>query len=180
MYKTEILSKLDIPSFYQSFIPSLKVNGKAEALCLCCFHNDINPSLGINNETGLYHCFACGAKGDAISFYQKYKDVDFKKALREIGEMAGIADTDTNPKVMAIHEYRDANGKVLYTKERNEPGKNGRAKEFIFKQKVNGKLITGRGGNPVLYRLSEIVQSKDCSIVEGEAKADLLIPCNLS
>ena len=53
MNKTEILNRLDIPEFYKGFIPSLKVNGKPEALGLCPFHDDHDPSLSVNAEKGV-------------------------------------------------------------------------------------------------------------------------------
>lgn len=43
--KEKILRTIDIPGFYQSFIPSLKINGKAEIMGICAFHNNHNPSL---------------------------------------------------------------------------------------------------------------------------------------
>lgn len=40
----------------------------ATSKCLCCFHNDHNPSMLINDGPGYYYCFSCGATGDLISF----------------------------------------------------------------------------------------------------------------
>lgn len=53
MDKQQILGKINFADFYQTFIPSLKVNGKPEALGLCPFHDDTNPSLSVNVQTGL-------------------------------------------------------------------------------------------------------------------------------
>ncbi|KAA0242501.1 MAG: hypothetical protein EDM70_14135 [Candidatus Brocadia sp. AMX2] len=94
MNKTEILNRLDKSKFYQELIPSLEVNGKPEALGLCPFHDDTNPSLSVNVESGLFRCFSCDAKGDIFTFYQRFKDVDFPTALREIGKIAGIVESD--------------------------------------------------------------------------------------
>jgi len=175
MDKPEILDRLDIPNFYQEFVPSLKPNGKPELLGLCPFHNDHNPSLSVNGETGLHHCHACGAGGDIFSFYMRFKGVDFPTALREIGKMAGVVDTsDIRPKVVATFKYYDSEGKLLYLKERIEPGRNGRNKEFVFKHLKNGKWMLGRGGDPILYNLPEVMKSKNVIAVEGEGKADLL------
>lgn len=52
MHKIEILNRLDKVAFYQKHIPSLKVNGRPEALGLCLFHDD-HPSLSVNTETGV-------------------------------------------------------------------------------------------------------------------------------
>ncbi len=175
MNKTEILSKLDKSKFYQGLVPSLKINGKSEALGLCPFHDDHNPSLSVNIESGLFRCFSCDAKGDVFAFYERFKDVDFPTALREMGEMAGVVEADIKSKVVATFKYKDEAGNLLYTKERIEPGRNGRSKEFVFKHLVNGKWMLGRGCDPVLYNLPSIIKSSYAFIVEGEAKADLLI-----
>lgn len=174
MNNTEILNRLDKSKFYQELIPSLKVNGKPEALGLCPVHGDTHSSLSVNLETGLFHCFSCDFKGDIFTFYQRVKGVDFPTALKEIGEMVGVADTNVKPKVVATFKYYDSEGKLLYIKERIEPGRNGRNKEFVFKHLKNGKWTLGRGCDPVLYNLPELIKSKYAFIVEGEAKADLL------
>ena len=132
--QNEILNRLDISEFYQELIPSLKINGKSDALGLCPFHKDTHPSLSVNHrETGLYQCFACGAKGDVFNFYMQIKGGDFPTAIQEIGEMAGIADSGIKSKVVATFKYTDEAGNLLYIKERLEPGRNGRSKEFVFK-----------------------------------------------
>lgn len=43
--KNVVLQNMNVPKFYQSFIHSLKINGKAEAMGICAFHNDHNLSL---------------------------------------------------------------------------------------------------------------------------------------
>lgn len=40
----------------------------AEMKGLCPFHEDETPSLSVNREKGVWHCFGCGAKGNAKVF----------------------------------------------------------------------------------------------------------------
>jgi putative DNA primase/helicase len=176
MDKQTVIERINFKSFYQSFIPSLKLNGRAESMGLCPFHDDKNPSLSVNIESGLYNCFACGAKGDVFQFYQDIKKVDFQTAVRELAAQQGIIDTPPiKGKVVATYEYKALEGKLLYIKERIEPGRNGRSKEFVFKHLAeNNKWQMGRGGDPVPYNLPLVVKSKYIFVVEGEAKADFL------
>ena len=118
MNNQKILDRLDIPQFYRELVPSLMENGKPEALGLCPFHDDHDPSLSVNIITGLYRCFSCGAKGDVFTFYQKTKGVDFRTALKDVGEMAGVVVASAKPKVVATFEYKNENDEVLYIKER--------------------------------------------------------------
>ena len=57
----------------------------------CCpFHNEKTPSFSVNEEKGFYHCFGCGEHGDIISFTMKSENIDFKEAIKELADMAGI------------------------------------------------------------------------------------------
>lgn len=174
MNKEQILTRLNKEDFYKNLVPSLKVNGKPEVLGVCPVHGDTHPSLSVNLETGLFHCFSCDFKGDIFTFYQRVKGVDFPTALQEIGKIAGVVEADIKSKVVATFRYTDEAGNLLYIKERLEPGRNGRSKEFVFKHMEGDKWVSSRGGDPVLYRLPELIKSKYAFIVEGEAKADLL------
>ena len=65
----------------------------------CCpFHNEKTPSFSVNEEKGFYHCFGCGAHGDIISFVMNIEHVEFKTALQELADMAGLKMPDYKPK----------------------------------------------------------------------------------
>jgi putative DNA primase/helicase len=174
MNKDFILSQLNLRTFYYDLIPSLKINGKNKAVGLCPFHNDHDPSLKIDLNTGKWYCFPCGKGGDVFKFYMKLKRVDFLTAVKEIAEMYGITEEKIKQKVVATFYYHDKNGKVLYNRERVEPGRNGKKKEFFPKHLNGDKWILGRGCDAVLYNLPAVIKSQYVIIVEGEAKADLL------
>lgn len=173
--KEEILTALDIPNYYKNLIPSLKTNGKPEALGLCYSHPDTVPSLSINLENGRHYCHACGAKGDVFSLYQYINKVDFPTALKGVAKLAGITETEVKPKVVARYKYRNKNGDIVYVKDRLEPGRHGKSKEFRFLHDKNGEATFGRGDSEsILYNLPEVIKAETIFIVEGEAKADLL------
>lgn len=56
---------------------------------LCPFHDERTPSFSVNAEHGLYHCFGCGASGDAIRFVQETEGLDFKGAVELLAERSG-------------------------------------------------------------------------------------------
>ncbi len=171
--KEEIKKRLDKTKFYKERIPSLQINGKPEAVGLCPFHNDTNPSLSVNLDTGLYRCYACGAEGDVFTFYQETNGVDFLTTLEDLAVYTGVTDASKS-KVVATFNYTDENGNILYRKKRIEPGKHGKSKDFVFEHPEGSKWVAGRGCDPVTYRLHEIISAKEIFIVEGEGKADLL------
>jgi DNA primase len=59
-------------------------------LGLCPFHNEKSPSFNVNPDNQYYHCFGCGAGGDAISFVKNYENVDFQDAVRILADRYGI------------------------------------------------------------------------------------------
>jgi putative DNA primase/helicase len=170
--KNKILSNLNFSTFYSSFVTFPKANGKSEVMGLCPFHDDHHPSLSINLESGLWNCFAGCGGGDIFTFYQKIKSVNFSIALKEIAGMQGII--EVKPRVVATFEYKDADGSVLYNKERMEPSKEGKEKGFFFKHHDGNEWTKGKGCDSVLYNLQEVIKAKVVFIVEGEGKVELL------
>jgi DNA primase len=47
---------------------------------LCPFHDDSTPSFHVRPERGHWHCFGCGATGDAISFVRRTRSLSFRAA----------------------------------------------------------------------------------------------------
>ena len=64
---------------------------------LCPFHNEKSPSFYVNDTDGFYHCFGCGANGDAISFLREQDGLDFMEAVRQLADQAGMAVPQTAP-----------------------------------------------------------------------------------
>ena len=58
---------------------------------LCPFHSEKTPSFSVVDDDGFYHCFGCGAHGDAISFLREMDGLDFMQAVEQLAEMAGLA-----------------------------------------------------------------------------------------
>jgi len=53
---------------------------------LCPFHDDKNPSMSVNVEKGIFTCFSCGTKGDAIIFNQKIKGITYEESIKELSD----------------------------------------------------------------------------------------------
>ena len=54
---------------------------------LCPFHIDTNPSLVVYPSKQSFHCFGCGESGDVISWIEKSVGVDFKAAIKLLGNL---------------------------------------------------------------------------------------------
>lgn len=57
---------------------------------LCPFHSEKSPSFSVNAEEGLYYCFGCGAKGDAITFVREKEHLDFVGAVEWLANKTSV------------------------------------------------------------------------------------------
>lgn len=82
----DIKRLLPLPSdYYPNHLERFKRNSK-QAIALCPFHSDTNPSFTVNLKTGAFICFACGARGgDVLSFHMKYYSLCFMDACKALG-----------------------------------------------------------------------------------------------
>lgn len=70
---------------------SVKVTKAGKEYKACCpFHNEKTPSFTINDDKGFYHCFGCGAHGDAIRWMTDQRGLPFMDAVKELAQNAGM------------------------------------------------------------------------------------------
>jgi len=71
--------------------PSVKLLKAGREFKACCpFHQEKTPSFTVNDEKGFYHCFGCGAHGDAIRFLTDSRGMQFMDAVKELAGRAGM------------------------------------------------------------------------------------------
>ncbi|HKX91825.1 MAG TPA: DNA primase [Sphingomicrobium sp.] len=79
--------------------PSVKLIRAGREWKACCpFHNEKTPSFTVNDDKGFYHCFGCGAHGDAIRFLTDHRGMPFMDAVKELAAKAGIDVPAPDPK----------------------------------------------------------------------------------
>ncbi|MEG3179922.1 DNA primase [Sphingomonas sp. LT1P40] len=65
----------------------------------CCpFHNEKTPSFTINDDKGFYHCFGCGAHGDAIRWLTDQRGLPFMDAVKELAAAANLDVPQADPR----------------------------------------------------------------------------------
>jgi DNA primase len=89
---TAFLDELRARTLLSSVIaPSVKLLRAGREWKACCpFHQEKTPSFTINDEKGFYHCFGCGAHGDAIRFLTDARGMPFMDAVKELAAKAGM------------------------------------------------------------------------------------------
>ena len=87
--KDRIKASVDIVSLIRSAGISLEKRGSSW-MGLCPFHEEKTPSLSVDREKGLFHCFGCGAGGDVFDFVMRHQGVEFKDALSLLKENSSV------------------------------------------------------------------------------------------
>jgi hypothetical protein len=171
--RTAELALVNSRAILDEFLPGGKYQG-SEYVALNPTRSDVHSgSFKINTVKGVWSDFAGDASGkDLVSLVAYLKGIGQAEAARILLEFMGM--NQPEPRVVATFTYLDRQGKPLYFKERLEPGRDGRKKEFRFYHKEGRKRVSGRGREKVLYNLPALLKAKSVLFVEGEAKADLL------
>lgn len=61
----------------------------AQHKALCPFHDDQKPSLKVNTEKNIYHCFVCDAGGNILEFVMAMDGIAIREAARKVAELSG-------------------------------------------------------------------------------------------
>ena len=81
--------RIDLVDVIGSHIP-LKRSGSSYK-ALCPFHEEKSPSFIVQRADTHYHCFGCGAHGDAIAFLMNYQRLGFVEAIESLADRFGVA-----------------------------------------------------------------------------------------
>lgn len=84
----ELLVRVDIVDLIDSHVP-LKKTG-SNYVARCPFHTEKTPSFSVNRKKQFFHCFGCGASGNAISFLMDFSHLDFVEAIEDLAGFAGL------------------------------------------------------------------------------------------
>lgn len=84
----ELIARTDIVELIDRKVP-LKKAGKNYSAC-CPFHSEKSPSFTVSRDKQFYHCFGCGAHGNAIDFVMEYNRLDFVDAIEDLAGQLGL------------------------------------------------------------------------------------------
>ncbi|MBI5912299.1 MAG: DNA primase [Betaproteobacteria bacterium] len=108
-FKRDLLNRVDIIDLIQRHLP-LKKAGANYSAC-CPFHNEKSPSFTVSPSKQFYHCFGCGAHGDAIGFLMEYSGLGYIEAIKELAAGAGMTLPDFEPR---FGKKKEEDGPDLY------------------------------------------------------------------
>jgi DNA primase len=88
-----LLGRVDIVDVVDRYV-KLKKAGANYSAC-CPFHNEKTPSFTVSPSKQFYHCFGCGAHGNAIGFLMEYSGLAYPEAIRTLAETVGMPVPET-------------------------------------------------------------------------------------
>ncbi|HUP30422.1 MAG TPA: DNA primase, partial [Usitatibacter sp.] len=88
-----LLGRVDIVDVVDRHVKLKKAGANFQALCP--FHNEKSPSFSVSPSKQFYHCFGCGAHGNAIGFLMEYSGLAYPEAIRSLAETVGMPVPET-------------------------------------------------------------------------------------
>lgn len=88
VFINDLLARTDIVDLIDARV-KLKKQGKNYHAC-CPFHHEKTPSFTVNGDKQFYHCFGCGAHGNAIDFLMNFDRLEFVESIEELASMHGL------------------------------------------------------------------------------------------
>lgn len=90
---TQVAENVDIVELVLDYGIDLIQQTNGEYICVCPFHDDVNPSMRVYPNTGTFHCFGCGAGHSVFEFVMRMENIEFKDALYLLAEKVGYSNT---------------------------------------------------------------------------------------
>ncbi len=84
----QIKERLDIVDLVSGHVTLARTGQNLKARCP--FHDERTPSFTVSPSKQLFHCFGCGASGDAVTFFMRVSGLSFPEAIRELGRRVGV------------------------------------------------------------------------------------------
>ena len=139
------------------------VKSGAEWSGLCPFHNEKSPSFTVNERKGFFHCFGCGAHGDAIAFVMRSSNLTFVDAVTDIAAELGMDVPQEKPDDPEVTRRRTGLRDVLewaaqWFQARLTDHAGASARDYLVKRGVSSESVTqwrlgyAPGGSDALRR----------------------------
>lgn len=108
VFINDLLARTDIVDLIDARV-KLKKQGKNYHAC-CPFHNEKTPSFTVNGEKQFYHCFGCGAHGNALDFLMNYDKLEFVESVEELAAMHNLEvpfEAGSGPSLIERHQRQN-------------------------------------------------------------------------
>ncbi len=143
----DLIARVDLVDLIDARIPLRKAGINFQACCP--FHSEKTPSFNVNREKQFYHCFGCGAHGNAIGFLMDYERQTFVEAVETLADSLGLE----VPREFEGGERREQEASVLpiyqvqeqaagfYSRQLREHPEAARATDYLKRRGLSEEII---------------------------------------
>ncbi len=141
----EIRQRTDLVGLLGEYL-KLERRGK-NMVGLCPFHSEKTPSFTVSPDKQLFHCFGCGASGNAFSLIMQMEKLTFPEAARFLARRSGVniperrsaspAEDDLKEKIYKLNHL--AARFYAYCLNNTGPGKS--TLEYLLKRGINQETV---------------------------------------
>ncbi|HVE43782.1 MAG TPA: DNA primase [Gammaproteobacteria bacterium] len=139
-FKDLLLARVDIVDFIHTHVPLHKKSSNNYFAC-CPFHHEKSASFSVSRSKQFYHCFGCGAHGNAIDFCMQYHRLNFPEAISHLAREMGMevprttgTQTKTDDRLPALYELMSALSTYYYEQMRQSQT----AIQYLKNRGING------------------------------------------
>ena len=101
----ELKENVDIVDLISDYLELKKSGNRYKGLCP--FHSEKTPSFFVNPDNNFYHCFGCGAGGDAINFVMEIENLTFIESIKMLAERSGMELPDLSDQQRQLYKERE-------------------------------------------------------------------------
>ncbi|CAI8782793.1 DNA primase [Kosakonia sp. YIM B13611] len=146
VFISDLLARTDIVDLIDARV-KLKKQGKNYHAC-CPFHNEKTPSFTVNGEKQFYHCFGCGAHGNALDFLMNYDKLEFVESVEELAAMHNLEvpfEAGSGPSLIERHQrqtlYQLMDGlNAFYQQSLTQPAAEP-ARQYLSRRGLSSEII---------------------------------------
>ncbi len=143
-----LLGRVDIVEVIDRHVRLKKAGANYKACCP--FHNEKTPSFNVSPTKQFYHCFGCGAHGNAIGFVMEYSGLAYPDAIRELAQQVGMEVPEVRSAIPGRPAPAQAKSLVDRMMEalnyyRNELKKTPEAIEYLKRRGLSGEIAARYG-----------------------------------
>lgn len=138
----ELIARVDLVDLIDARVNLKKVGNHYSARCP--FHTEKTPSFTVNREKQFYHCFGCGAHGNAIGFLMDYERQSFVEAVESLAGLLGLKipkewTADDKPDQRTLYEVQEK-AAAFYAQALKDHPEAKRAVDYLKKRGITGEI----------------------------------------
>ncbi|WP_043527920.1 DNA primase [Litchfieldella xinjiangensis] len=147
----DLLARVDVVEVVGERV-TLKKSGRNYS-GLCPFHQEKSPSFTVSQDKQFYHCFGCGAHGNALRFLMEYDNLRFPEAVEQLASRQGMEvprEGADDPQAQARERKRQEGVNLLelaasFFRERLRMGGADAARDYLKKRGLSADIINDFG-----------------------------------